>query len=327
MQRLSENKIVVITRKTRLDDLVARFNSILQAKFYIEHMGSDFHDYQLEHETYYMAVDSVLQQLALCGRVQQVDRLFLPNFVFGPDDIVVAIGQDGLVANTLKYLHGQSLLGINPDPARWDGVLLPFTIRDVAKVLPEVFTKKRQLKNVTMGKVVLNDGQSLLAVNDFYIGQKTHVSSRYILSIGNQSERHSSSGIIVSTGLGSSGWLKSVVAGATGIAETLQRPVKMRNDKLKTKQSDDTAQQPVSIAMQWDSDFLYYSVREPFPSKSSQATMVFGKVDKEKPLKITSLMGENGVIFSDGLEHDFLSFNSGIEATITIAEHKGCLVL
>lgn len=327
MQRLTENKIVLITRKTRLDDLVARFNSILQAKFYIEHMGSDFHDYQLEHETYYAAVTSVMQQLSLCGRVQQIDRLFLPNFVFGPDDIVVAVGQDGLVANTLKYLQRQPLIGVNPDPARWDGVLLPFAARDVAKILPEVFQKRRSSKDISFGKVVLNDGQSLLAVNDFYIGQKTHVSSRYLLSLGKQSERQSSSGIIVSTGLGSSGWLKSVVAGATGIAQILQKTTQKRKDVSKISQNNEAAQSSERIEIQWDSDFLYYSVREPFPSKSSQATMVFGKIDKANPLTITSLMGENGVIFSDGLEHDFLSFNSGIEAMITLADHKGCLVV
>lgn len=52
-----------------------------------------------------------------------IDRSLLPNFLFGDDDIVVAIGQDGLVANTLKYLTEQVLIGVNPDPHRWDGIL------------------------------------------------------------------------------------------------------------------------------------------------------------------------------------------------------------
>ena len=30
-----------------------------------------------------------------------------------------------------------------------------------------------------MAAVALNDGQHLLAVNDFYLGQRTHLSSRY----------------------------------------------------------------------------------------------------------------------------------------------------
>ena len=65
------------------------------------------------------------------GRLQVVDRAFVPNFIFGPRDTVVALGQDGLVANVLKYLDGQLLIGVNPDAARWEGVLLPFTVAEL----------------------------------------------------------------------------------------------------------------------------------------------------------------------------------------------------
>ncbi len=316
MQRLTENKIILITRKTRLDDLITRFNSVMQAKFYVEHMGKDFNDYQTEHDLYYAAVDIARQQLSTLGRVQDVDRSLLPNFIFGKDDVAVAVGQDGLVANTMKYLTGQPLVGVNPDPARWDGVLLPFTANDLKLLLPEVFAKKRPMKDVSIGKAELNDGQILLAVNDFYIGQRTHVSSRYVITLGDRSETHSSSGIIVSTGLGASGWLKSVLAGAQGISSAIANK-KTRDDKHALSVKDLT----------WGSDFLCFSVREPFPSRSSQAGLVFGTVRNEQPLKVLSLMGENGVIFSDGVEQDFLSFNSGIEATIKLAGHKGQLVV
>jgi hypothetical protein len=38
-------------------------------------------------------------------------------------------------------------------------------------------------------------------------------------------------------------------------------------------------------------------------------------------------MPENGVIFSDGMEQDFLQFNSGSSVTISIADQKGYLVV
>jgi len=38
-------------------------------------------------------------------------------------------------------------------------------------------------------------------------------------------------------------------------------------------------------------------------------------------------MPENGVIFSDGMESDFLNFNSGMDATVTLADKKGRLVV
>lgn len=77
---------------------------------------------------------------------------------------------------------------------------------------------------------------------------------------------------------------------------------------------------------EWDSDFLYYSVREPFPSNTTDTRLVFGKIEGS-PLQVTSQMPENGVIFSDGIEQDFLQFNSGIEAKISVAEKKGYLVV
>ncbi|MDR3200394.1 MAG: sugar kinase, partial [Spirochaetales bacterium] len=56
-------------------------------------------------------------------------------------------------------------------------------------------------------------------------------------------------------------------------------------------------------------------------------TLVFGTISQKESLRIESLMGENGVIFSDGIENDFIAFNSGTEAVITLADKKGCLVI
>jgi NAD kinase len=312
MDRLTENKIVLVKRKTRLDELIHRFNTISQAKFYIEHLGTDFSDYQKEHENYQNAAAKAEKALGELGRVQVIERQFLPNFVFGPQDIVIALGQDGMVANTLKYLNEQPLIGVNPDPKRWDGVLLPFTVKDLKLVIPEVIKKTRPIKEITMAKAVLNDGQTLYAVNDLFIGQKTHVSARYRLRLGDIEEQQSSSGIIVSTGLGSTGWLKSILAGASGVTNNIM------NGRISLKPAG---------RFEWSSDYLYFSVREPFPSKTTGASLVFGTITRGEPLQVLSQMPENGVIFSDGLEADFLSFNSGVMARIQVAEKKGRLVL
>jgi NAD kinase len=205
MNRLTDNKVVLVTRPTRLAELVARFNTVSQARFYIEHQGADFGDYQREDETYHLALVETQTILAELGRVQTVDRAFLPNFVFAPDDIVVTLGQDGLVANTLKYLDGQPVVGVNPDPARWDGKLLPFKVHDLSKIIPEVFAHGRHTKTVTMAKATLNNGQAMYAVNDLFIGPRSHTSARYVIQSGKSSETHSSSGVIVSTGMGSTG--------------------------------------------------------------------------------------------------------------------------
>lgn len=312
MARLTENKIILVKRKTRLEDIIARYNTLEQARFYIEHLGADFSDYVNEDERYKESIRQASSELEDLGRVQLLNREYLPNFIFGESDIVVAIGQDGLVANTLKYLSTQLLIGVNPDPRRWDGILLPFKVSDLRLVVRDVFNMKRPIKEVSMAKATLNDGQSIYAVNDLFIGQRTHLSSRYRLEIKGRKEQQSSSGIIVSTGLGSTGWMKSVLTGAAGISRNASsnRP-DIKNEKK----------------MGWDANYLYFSVREPFPSKTTGTELVFGRVNENSPLKILSQMPENGVIFSDGIESDYIAFNSGIEATISVAEKKGHLVV
>src|SRR5262245_4370847 len=203
-------KVVVVTRRTRLEELIDRFNTLPQAKFYIEHMGLDFSDYEQEHEVFTGVARRLLRELDGLGRkVQRIDWTFLPNFLFDPADAVVVLGRDGLVSNTAKYLDGQLIVGVNPDPSRIDGVLLPFAPAAAPKAVARVIEGRVNCHEITMAEVALNDGQRLLAFNDFYAGQRTHVSSRYSLSWHGDSERQSSSGVLVSTGAGSTGWFSS----------------------------------------------------------------------------------------------------------------------
>lgn len=312
MTPLTENKFILVVRTTRLADLKAKFATKAQAKFYINSLGADFSDYEREDESYQRAIIATQQILSELGRVQIVQRAFLPNFVFGSEDIVITLGQDGLVANTLKYLTGQPLIGVNPDPKRWDGKLLPFHVRHLKQVMREVLRGNRTMNEVTMAEAKLNTGLTLCAVNDLFIGPKSHGSARYRISIGEQSENHSSSGIIVSTGLGSTGWFKSLMTGAAGIARASGKATQVNVG---------------DIHFPWESNFLYYTVREPFPSNTTGTSLIFGKITPKQPLVLESLMGENGVIFSDGIEQDFLEFNSGTKATISLAGRKGRLVV
>jgi NAD kinase len=393
-----ENRIVIITRRTRLDSILANQHTLSQARFYLKQLGADFDEYEAEHRQYTGAIQSVRGALDELGNVQMLNRAYLPNFIFAPTDIVVALGQDGLVANTIKYLDGQSLVGINPDPSRYDGVLLPFAPKDAVKIVEETIAGTRKIEEVTMAKVKVQDGQELLAVNDFFIGQKTHTSARYILKYGGYQEPQSSSGIIVSTGLGSTGWMKSVLAGASRISASVigkpfggkqeseeltdidreemarsfaekremasaimplasmavqslrrlnssKRSKKVQEYLVREREAADTLElqariQPrirkkqeygpselSHIVGKWASSELLFAVREPFPSKSTGTNLIFGKVSGAEPLKIESLMGENGVIFSDGIESDFIAFNSGAEAVVTVAEKKGRVVV
>ena len=302
------NKVVLIKRSTRYEELKRRYNTVEQARFYIEHLGADFSDYEIEDKTYNAALENIRNLIRPCARLQEIDREYLPNMIFGKDDIVIAVGQDGLVANAMKYLDGQPLIGVNPDPARWDGVLLPFETGEIGKVLPKVINGTFDTKNVTMGKVETKDGQVLYAVNDFFIGVSNHTSARYNINYRNRVENQSSSGIIISTGFGMTGWHKSIMAEFVGIAKAfgLNYVTELHAD--------------------WGARQLIFQVREPYPSKFTQADIVFGKILDNEKLVITSNMSENGVVFSDGVIDDTIDFNAGMEITIGVSDRIGRLV-
>jgi len=310
--RAKYEHVIVITRQTELEELTARFNTVAQARFYLERAGRDINPILQEHERYHLALDQVRQAIPFGVKSQVIDRQFVPQFTFGEEDIVITVGQDGLVVNTAKYLTQQPLIGVNPAPNKIEGVLLPFTTKTLTETLPDTLQGHARIQDVTMAKAQLSDGQELLAFNDLFIGPKTHTSARYRIAQGEQSEEQSSSGIIISTGAGSTGWMKSIYAGAAGIIKALGGEVTFPKDGGR---------------FAWDADYLIYAVREPWPSKTSQSTMVFGVITTEQPLVLNSYMAEHGVIFSDGVESDYVKFNAGHTASIQLASHKAKLII
>lgn len=307
-----ENAVIVIN-KTRLEQLTARFNTRAQAKFYIEHAGGNFEDYEIEHRTFKKSLEIIQRKISThLNKYKVVERQYVPNFIFTEKDIVIVVGQDGLVANTAKYVNDIPIIAINPDPTRYDGILLPFDPSNFEPAFLKTLAGNPQARSVTMAEARLNDGQRLLAFNDLFIGHSSHVSARYKITFDSYSENQSSSGIIISTGAGSTGWLSSLFNMAAGI------------DRTFGKSNGETHRS--GISMTWDDRRLVFIVREPFLSKYSRVDLTTGLISPDKKLILESFMPTNGVIFSDGIEADFLHFNSGAIAEIGIAQERASMV-
>ena len=314
MSATAFEKIVIVTRKTRLEELIGRFNTRAQAKFCIEHAGGDFAEYEREDAVYQQALQKVRQALELGLKVQILPRDLVPTYLFAPSDLVVTLGQDGLVANTAKYIDQQPLLAINPDPERFDGVLLPFLPAQARAAATAVLRGSFRAREGTLAEVRLDDGQRLLAFNDLFVGAASHVSARYRIGWRGQSEPHSSSGVVISTGAGSTGWLSSIFNMASGVLAL----------------TTGTAAGPAALArprLGWEDPRLLFVVREPFVSRHSRAGIIAGIVDPKEELRLESAMPLGGVIFSDGVEADYLSFNSGAVAHIRAAPQRARLVV
>lgn len=298
---------IIVKSQTRLEALIERFNTAAQAKFYLERMGGDFEAYEKEDAIYKESLSRVQSILSRILKNKIIERSFLPSYLFSEKNLIIVLGPDGLVANTAKYAQGIPILAINPDPARNDGLLLPFQVDNFAVAAENAVGGKARIIDRSFAEARLNDGQRLLAFNDLFIGAASHVSARYHIAYDDRSEQHSSSGLIVSTRAGSTGWLSSVFNMAYGIVRTFDQDVEHAQPHMEENE-------------------LLFAVREPFVSLHSQADICMGLIDSQKSLQLESYMPSGGVIFSDGIEKDFLHFNSGTTVTIGLAKEKARLV-
>ena len=152
-----------------------RFNTRSQAKFYIEHSGGDFADYEREDDAYRSSLEVLRGALDFDMPQQLVDRVLVPTVKFQKEDLVVTLGQDGLVANTAKYVGAQPIVAVNPEPGRFDGILLPFLPDQARSAVRKVIEANARIREVTLAEIKLQDGQRLLAFNELFIGARSHV--------------------------------------------------------------------------------------------------------------------------------------------------------
>lgn len=300
--RLSLPRVVIVTRKTPWEVLLEQHGTARQAEFYLESRGQSVAEYQDNHSRLKQALTTVQQAIPTDQRRTRVDRADLDRFLFSPDDLVVVVGQDGLVPNAAKYLDGQRVIGINSDPDRYDGVLCSHRPEDFRRLLawqdPRPDSEYR-IERRTMAEAVREDGQRLLALNEVFIGHRSHQSARYRISAGEgKEERHSSSGVICATGTGATGWARSICI-QRNFRETDLGPEERR---------------------------LLWFVREPFPSKYTQTKLDSGSLDARSEISLYSEMGDGGVIFADGMESDAMEFLDGHTVRLRVSPTRLNLV-
>jgi hypothetical protein len=290
-------RAVFVVRETDFELLLTRHATRQQAGFFLSTRNQTMAGVESEHKRFESVLAAARAAVPEDWRQAVVKRGGLDRFLFAADDIVIAVGQDGLVANVAKYLGGQPILGVNAAPDRFDGVLMRVPLERLASTLPLAASGSCELQKRTMAEAFLDNGESLVALNELFIGHTSHQSARYTISIGKNSERQSSSGIIVSTGTGATGWARSIME-ATGIR----------------------------LELGPEERSLAFLVREPFPSVSTGTALRSGKFG-DSGITIRSEMNEGGVIFADGIEQDFITFGWGREMTVRVAGKRLCLVV
>ncbi|HSN91370.1 MAG TPA: NAD+ kinase [Anaeromyxobacteraceae bacterium] len=291
-------RVVVVTRPSELELLLGRHGTREQARFFLDRRGQSLEDVERRHALREAALLAVSQAVPVEWRRTRIGRADLSRFLFEPGDLVVAVGQDGLVANAAKYLSGQPVLGLNPDPDRYDGVLVPHRPEAAKRLLRAMAAGRADLEARTLVEALLDDGQRLLALNEIFAGHRSHQSARYRIAFAGREERQISSGVIVTTGTGATGWARSINGERA-------RPLELPG--------------PCDRA-------LAFLVREPFPSVASGTNLDGARVRAEEAVELVSEMNEGGVLFGDGIEEDGLEFPFGARARLGPAEERLRLV-
>lgn len=298
-------RIVVVTKRTPYEELLVRHNTRAQASFFLKSRGETLDEYDAGHVSYTRSIELVSAALPRDIPHVVIEQRNVPTFLFRPRDLIIACGPDGLFVNVAKYLDAQPTLAVNPDPHRIDGVVARHRAEQIQEVLKDVLAGDRDTQGIVLAEVATNDGQRMYAVNDFLIGRRDQTSSRYSIEHSGVRERQSSSGILVSTGLGSSGWMRSILTMVQGIGGS--------------------SEHAENCIPRWEDERLLFAVREPFPSRYTETSIIFGIITREEPLVVTSEMATGGVIFSDGVPSDAIEFNAGCVATISVADKQAKL--
>ncbi|MET8411622.1 hypothetical protein ABZV34_26605 [Streptomyces sp. NPDC005195] len=284
-------RVVLVHRTTEYEELVARHGTHGQAAFFLTSRGRDIEEVAERSRRNRRALAEVTAAVSLTWRQARVERGDLDRFLFGPEDVVVVVGQDGLVANVAKYLSGQPVIGIDTDPGRNPGVLVRHRPRDTGTLLASA--RGGPADELTMVEAVADDTQRLLALNEIYLGAAGHQTARYRLGLdeyGGAVEPQASSGVLVGTGTGASGWLRSVWQGRGGELP-LPRPTDER---------------------------LIWFVREAWPSPVTGTSLVAGELGGSGRLSLT-VESDRLIAFGDGMEGDAVELVWGQTVRVGVA--------
>lgn len=233
------------------------------------------------YKRHYSNLKKVIQLINEFNYEYKIYPLSYLNFYNNIDKrIIITVGGDGTLLITSHYIKNNPILGFNSDSISSQGLLCASNIHNFKKCLLDLKHNKIKKINIIRMSISINgDLLPYLPLNDILLAHRNPASmSEYELYINNSNKFHRSSGIWISTPIGTTG----AIGSSGGIQQTL-------NDKK-----------------------LQLIIREPYFFNDNKKNIIFIK-NKEK-IKIISKMS-GGNIFIDG---SYIKFNIPYNSIIII---------
>ena len=179
-------------------------------------------------------------------------------------ELIISIGGDGTFLSASHFVKNQTIIGINSNKKRSEGVLTSESIENLKAKLKKIKEGKFRVKEYKRVKAkIFQKDKCILteyALNEVYVGNvNPHHTSKYTLLFKGKKENQVSSGILISTGTGSSAWYKSM--GGKPFSKT--------------------------------KNFLKFIVREPYSRKIHKTKIKKGKIKEKEVLEIKNFFSHN----------------------------------
>ena len=207
-------------------------------------------------------------------------------------DVVIALGGDNYFQYVSHFIDRQMLIGVNSDTEKSEGALLPFTPDTLISFLPDLMKGNYSVEEWTRLQSILNGRKLPLALSEVFVGAKMNVGmSRYIMNVGSMQFEQKSSGLIVATGAGSTGWYDAAYQTAYGEPDHFAKTQRVAK----------------------------FIGREMFKGHLTDSSLRHGIIHPGDELIITSLM-RNGIVSTDASEKMMFPIKNGEQVKISLSD-------
>ena len=236
----------------------------------------EFARFKESHDEHYAALREVSRVLYSHG-VRFTECYRGKNIDYSPYDLVITVGGDGTFLEAVRRVKNQVIIGVNSAPEYSVGRLCIATSKNFGKILSKILAGDFKIVNLHRIQVQFSKNQKPVnALNDVLIcHQNPAMLCRYYAQIGRIKEEQRSSGVWISTAVGSSGAIKS--AGGKVLPQFDKR--------------------------------MQYMPRELYQGKLTRYKLRGGVLGSSDSVKVVSLM-RRGMVYIDGA-HQRVGFEYG----------------